>query len=86
MVLFEVVYDTFCFLLQGYKFSFRRLWAFTGPGFLMSIAYLDPGNIESDLQSGAVAKFKVMRSCAVEVVVILPKIGICLGVMGDSKN
>jgi len=25
----------------------------------MSIAYLDPGNIESDLQSGAVAKFKV---------------------------
>ncbi|KAK7485846.1 hypothetical protein BaRGS_00022841, partial [Batillaria attramentaria] len=39
-------------------FSFRKLWAFTGPGFLMSIAYLDPGNIESDLQSGAVAKFK----------------------------
>ena len=25
----------------------------------MSIAYLDPGNIESDLQSGATAKFKV---------------------------
>ena len=25
----------------------------------MSIAYLDPGNIESDLQSGAVAVFKV---------------------------
>lgn len=47
-----------CFL-QEYRFSFRRLWAFTGPGFLMSIAYLDPGNIESDLQSGAVANFKV---------------------------
>lgn len=40
-------------------FSFRKLWAFTGPGFLMSIAYLDPGNIESDLQSGVVAKYKV---------------------------
>jgi len=25
----------------------------------MSIAYLDPGNIESDLQSGSVAKYKV---------------------------
>lgn len=25
----------------------------------MSIAYLDPGNIESDLQAGAVAKFRV---------------------------
>ena len=25
----------------------------------MSIAYLDPGNIESDLQSGALAEYKV---------------------------
>ncbi|XP_046804671.1 protein Malvolio isoform X5 [Lucilia cuprina] len=41
-------------------FSWRKLWAFTGPGFLMSIAYLDPGNIESDLQSGAVAKYKIL--------------------------
>ncbi|XP_036335643.1 protein Malvolio isoform X2 [Rhagoletis pomonella] len=41
-------------------FSFRKLWAFTGPGFLMSIAYLDPGNIESDLQSGAAAKYKIL--------------------------
>ncbi|KAI4900058.1 hypothetical protein NFI96_019171 [Prochilodus magdalenae] len=40
-------------------FSFRKLWAFTGPGFLMSIAFLDPGNIESDLESGAVAGFQV---------------------------
>lgn len=43
-----------------YGFSFKKLWAFTGPGFLMSIAYLDPGNIESDLQSGAVAGFKLL--------------------------
>uniref|UniRef100_A0A182VPT8 Uncharacterized protein n=1 Tax=Anopheles minimus TaxID=112268 RepID=A0A182VPT8_9DIPT len=41
-------------------FSFRELWAFTGPGFLMSIAYLDPGNIESDLQSGIVAKYSLL--------------------------
>ncbi|XP_054265850.1 protein Malvolio-like isoform X3 [Macrosteles quadrilineatus] len=42
------------------KFSWRKLWAFTGPGFLMSIAYLDPGNIESDLQSGTLAKYKLL--------------------------
>lgn len=48
----------FFFHLQKF-FSFRKLWAFTGPGFLMSIAYLDPGNIESDLQAGSVAKFRV---------------------------
>ncbi|CAL7950975.1 unnamed protein product [Xylocopa violacea] len=41
-------------------FSLRKLWAFTGPGFLMSIAYLDPGNIESDLQSGVAAKYKLL--------------------------
>ena len=40
----------------------------------MSIAYLDPGNIESDLQSGAVAKFKVKpvqtKSCAFSIHVL----------------
>ncbi|XP_024082271.1 protein Malvolio-like isoform X3 [Cimex lectularius] len=41
-------------------FSFRKLWAFTGPGFLMSIAYLDPGNIESDLKSGTTAKYRLL--------------------------
>ncbi|XP_046639311.1 natural resistance-associated macrophage protein 2-like isoform X2 [Daphnia pulicaria] len=46
--------------LNESKFSFRTLWAFTGPGFLMSIAYLDPGNIESDLQSGVVAGYKLL--------------------------
>jgi hypothetical protein len=45
---------------EGDGFSFRKLWAFTGPGFLMSIAYLDPGNIESDLQSGATAQYKLL--------------------------
>ena len=47
-------------LEENGKFSFRTLWAFTGPGFLMSIAYLDPGNIESDLQSGTVAQYKLL--------------------------
>ncbi|KAI6201789.1 hypothetical protein M3Y96_00879800 [Aphelenchoides besseyi] len=40
--------------------SFRKLWAFTGPGFLMSIAYLDPGNIEGDLQSGAASRYELL--------------------------
>ncbi|KAG0562571.1 hypothetical protein KC19_9G156500 [Ceratodon purpureus] len=42
------------------KFSWRKLWMFAGPGFLMSIAYLDPGNIESDLQSGATAGYSLL--------------------------
>ncbi|KAM9761192.1 LOW QUALITY PROTEIN: natural resistance-associated macrophage protein 2-like [Dama dama] len=39
-------------------FSFRKLWVFTGPGLLMSV--VDPGNIECDLQSGALAGFKLL--------------------------
>uniref|UniRef100_A0A1I7WW61 Metal-nicotianamine transporter YSL7 n=1 Tax=Heterorhabditis bacteriophora TaxID=37862 RepID=A0A1I7WW61_HETBA len=42
------------------SFNLLKLWKFTGPGFLMSIAYLDPGNIESDLQSGAIAQYKLL--------------------------
>ncbi|XP_054266642.1 protein Malvolio-like [Macrosteles quadrilineatus] len=41
-------------------FSFRKLWAFTGPGFLLCVAYLDPGNIEADLQAGVVTKYKIL--------------------------
>ncbi len=36
------------------------LWKFTGPGWLMSIAYLDPGNLEADLQSGAYTGYQLL--------------------------
>ena len=41
-------------------FTWRRLWQFTGPGWLMSIAYLDPGNLESDLQAGAFTGYQLL--------------------------
>ncbi|KAJ2726756.1 hypothetical protein GGI07_000267 [Coemansia sp. Benny D115] len=41
-------------------FSFRKLLRFAGPGFAMSIAYVDPGNICSDLHCGAVAGYKLI--------------------------
>ncbi|KAJ3616688.1 hypothetical protein Zmor_011728, partial [Zophobas morio] len=34
-------------------FSFRALFNFIGPGLLISIAYLDPGNLLADIQAGA---------------------------------
>ena len=39
--------------IKPFKFSWNKLKAFIGPGFLMSIAYLDPGNIAGDLEAGA---------------------------------
>ncbi|GLC38536.1 hypothetical protein PLESTB_001736900 [Pleodorina starrii] len=43
-----------------HKFSFKRLLQFMGPGILMSIAYVDPGNLESDLQVGAQAGYVLL--------------------------
>lgn len=42
------------------QFSWKKLWLFTGPGFLMSIAFLDPGNLEGDLQAGATAGYSLL--------------------------
>ena len=41
-------------------FSFRTLLSYTGPGFLMCIAYLDPGNLEADLQVGAYCGYSLV--------------------------
>ncbi|KAG5021773.1 hypothetical protein JHK85_018115 [Glycine max] len=41
-------------------FSWRKLWLFTGPGLLMSVAFLDPGNLEGDLQAGAIAGYTLL--------------------------
>lgn len=35
------------------SFSFKKMMKFMGPGWIMSLAYLDPGNLEADLQQGA---------------------------------
>mmetsp|Transcript_18220 Transcript_18220/g.29631 ORF Transcript_18220/g.29631 Transcript_18220/m.29631 type:complete len:573 (-) Transcript_18220:462-2180(-) len=39
--------------------DFRALAHYAGPGLLMSLALIDPGNITSDLQSGAYTGFKL---------------------------
>ncbi|KAG8643782.1 hypothetical protein MANES_11G066100v8 [Manihot esculenta] len=51
------------------KTSWKNLFAYIGPGFLVSIAYIDPGNFETDLQSGAEYKYELLwiilvASCA----------------------
>jgi len=41
-------------------FTWKKFWLYTGPGWLMSIAYLDPGNLESDLQTGANTSYQLL--------------------------
>ncbi|XP_028787784.1 metal transporter Nramp5-like [Neltuma alba] len=40
--------------------AWRKFLAFVGPGFLVSLAYLDPGNLETDLQAGANHRYELL--------------------------
>lgn len=42
------------------SFSWRKFFGFIGPGFLMCIGYIDPGNFESDLQAGCLFGYKLL--------------------------
>ena len=46
--------------LKPFEFSFAKLKQFIGPGFLMSIGYLDPGNIFGDLQAGTYGGYQLI--------------------------
>ncbi|XP_057968529.1 metal transporter Nramp1-like [Malania oleifera] len=55
------------------KKSWKNLFAYMGPGFFVSIAYIDPGNFETDLQSGAQYKYGLLwiilvASCAALII------------------
>nr|XP_043639481.1 metal transporter Nramp5-like [Erigeron canadensis] len=42
------------------KPGWKSFLSFVGPGFLVSLAYLDPGNMETDLQAGANHKYELL--------------------------
>ncbi|XP_071701784.1 metal transporter Nramp7.2-like [Rutidosis leptorrhynchoides] len=42
------------------KAGWRKFLSFVGPGFLVSLAYLDPGNLETDLQAGANHRYELL--------------------------
>ncbi|KAJ0086024.1 hypothetical protein Patl1_08308 [Pistacia atlantica] len=42
------------------KPGWKKFMAFVGPGFLVSLAYLDPGNLETDLQAGASHRYELL--------------------------
>ncbi|CAA2988723.1 metal transporter Nramp6-like [Olea europaea subsp. europaea] len=48
------------FNLFWQKKSWKNFFAYLGPGFLVSIAYIDPGNFQTDLQAGAQYKYGLL--------------------------
>ncbi|KAI6672049.1 hypothetical protein NL676_006934 [Syzygium grande] len=65
--------------------SWKNIFAYIGPGFLVSIAYIDPGNFETDLQAGAQYKYGLLwiilvASCAALIIQSLAaKLGVVTG-------
>ncbi|KAK1554662.1 hypothetical protein Q3G72_015492 [Acer saccharum] len=55
-LLFEIVVDDD----DEQKPGWRKFLTFVGHGFLVSLAYLDPGNLETDLQAGANHGFELL--------------------------
>jgi len=46
--------------VENYPWSWKKFLQFVGPGWLMSLAYIDPGNLESDLQTGAYTRYALV--------------------------
>nr|GMD77892.1 metal transporter Nramp5-like [Ipomoea batatas] len=42
------------------KPGWRKFISYVGPGFMVSLAYLDPGNLETDLQAGADHRYELL--------------------------
>eukprot|EP00128_Syssomonas_multiformis_P003952 Colp12_sorted_trinity150504_noHs@18990 len=42
------------------KFSCRKLLSFMGPGFMVAIAYIDPGNLLADIVAGAAFNYRLI--------------------------
>lgn len=61
---------------QPFVFSWKKFGSFMGPGLLMSIAYLDPGNIAACLQSGTQGKYDLIWTLLLATI-----IGLCYQTM-----
>ncbi|OBS27861.1 hypothetical protein FPOA_01803 [Fusarium poae] len=46
--------------LQRFKKMIVRIGSFVGPGFMISVAYIDPGNYSTDIAAGASYRFRLL--------------------------
>ncbi|KAL0423170.1 UNVERIFIED_CONTAM: Metal transporter Nramp1 [Sesamum radiatum] len=59
--------------------TWKKALGYIGPGFLVSVAYLDPGNLETDLQAGADHKYQLLW-------IVLAGLGFALIIQSRSAN
>ncbi|XP_047319733.1 metal transporter Nramp1-like [Impatiens glandulifera] len=70
---------------QEQKTGCRNFLSYVGPGFLVSLAYLDPGNLETDLQAGANHRYELLWVIFIGLIFALiiqslaANLGVCTG-------
>src|SRR5215510_12972021 len=67
---------------QGVSFV-RKMLAFAGPGFLVSVGYMDPGNWATDLAGGSKYNYALLSVVALSnlMAVLLQSLAVKLGVV-----
>ncbi|KAF6145313.1 hypothetical protein GIB67_017024, partial [Kingdonia uniflora] len=55
----------------GEEIIVEKFLPYVGPGFLGSLAYLDPGNLQTNLQAGADHKFELLWVILIELIFAL---------------
>src|SRR6266568_789275 len=62
----------------------RKLLAFAGPGFLVAVGYMDPGNWATDLAAGSRYNFSLLYVIVLALLTATPRhtLSIPLGVVG----
>jgi len=60
----------------------RKLWAFSGPGFLVAVGYMDPGNWATDLSGGAQFGYTLLAVVLVSnlMAILLQHLSVKLGI------
>ncbi|KAK6923852.1 NRAMP family, partial [Dillenia turbinata] len=59
--------------------KWKKFLSYVGPGFLVSVAYLDPGNLETDLQAGVDHRYELLW-------IVLVGLGFSLIIQSRSAN
>eukprot|EP01114_Cavostelium_apophysatum_P023945 TRINITY_DN919_c0_g1_i1.p1 TRINITY_DN919_c0_g1~~TRINITY_DN919_c0_g1_i1.p1 ORF type:complete len:548 (-),score=13.13 TRINITY_DN919_c0_g1_i1:93-1736(-) len=64
--------------ITGDGFSWKKLFAFLGPGILISIAYIDPGNFATDILAGSQFNYRMIW-----VLVLATTLGLLLQILSS---